>query len=154
MPLPSPPRPQIVSTPSSLSPPSIPGLSPKELRPSACLSNQGGSAPHRHLTPDLVWPTSVDAPSTACLWQHRLEARADTSGGHLLDPESFARLKSDFSDQQFSTAMGKFAVDDPAILDRLALPNSRENKRALTNLALLHAARSCLFGCGGLGEKK
>ena len=50
--------------------------------------------------------------------------------------------------------MGKFAVDDPAKLDRLALANLRENKRARSNLASLHAARSCLFGCRGLGEKK
>ena len=50
--------------------------------------------------------------------------------------------------------MGKFAVDDPAKLDRLALANLRENKRARSNLASLHAARSCLFGCRGFGEKK
>ena len=50
--------------------------------------------------------------------------------------------------------MGKFAVDDPAKLDRLALANLRENKRARSNLNSLHAARSCLFGCRGLGEKK
>ena len=50
--------------------------------------------------------------------------------------------------------MGKFAVDDPAKLDRLALANLRENKRARSDLTALHAARSCLFGCRGLGEKK
>ena len=50
--------------------------------------------------------------------------------------------------------MGKFAVDDPAKLDRLALANLRENKRARSDLTALRAALSCLFGCRGLGEKK
>ena len=129
-------------------------FSQRDSTPSARLFNQGASAPHRHLTPDFVWPTSVHNPSTAHLRQHSLEARADTSGGHFSVPESFAQLKSDISNQQFLTAMGKFAVDDPAKLDRLALANLRENKRARKNLTSLHAARSCLFGCRGLGEKK
>ena len=129
-------------------------FSQRDSTPSARLSNQGASAPHRHLTPEFVWPTSVHNSSTARLRQHSLEACADTSGGQFSVPESFAQLKSDFSNQQFLTALGKFAVDDPAKLDRLALANLRENKRARSNLASLHAARSCLFGSRGLGEKK
>ena len=129
-------------------------FSQRHLPPSARLSNQGASAPHRHPTPEIVWPTSVNAPSTARLRQHSLEARADISGGQFTVPESFAQLKSDLSNQQFLAAMGKFAVDDPAKLDRLALANLRENKRARSDLTALHAARSCLFGCRGLGEKK
>ena len=50
--------------------------------------------------------------------------------------------------------MGKFAVDDPARLDRLSLANLRENKRARNNLAALHAARTCLFGARQLGDRK
>ena len=45
-------------------------------------------------------------------------------------------------------------MDDPSKLDRLALANLRENKHARNNLASLHAARSCLYGCRGLGDKK
>ena len=50
--------------------------------------------------------------------------------------------------------MGKYAVDDPAKLDRLSLANLRENKRARNNLAALHAARTCLFGARQLGDRK
>ena len=50
--------------------------------------------------------------------------------------------------------MGKFAVDDPARLDRLSLANLRENKRARNSLAALHAARTCLYGARQLGNRK
>ena len=50
--------------------------------------------------------------------------------------------------------MENFAVDDPSKLDRLALANLRENKNARNNLSSLHAARSCLYGSRGLGDKK
>ena len=50
--------------------------------------------------------------------------------------------------------MGKYAVDDPARLDRLSLANLRENKRARNNLAALHAARTCLYGARQLGDRK
>ena len=58
------------------------------------------------------------------------------------------------TNQHFLSAMGKYAVDDPAKLDRLALANLRENKQARNNLASLQAARSCLYGSRGLGDKK
>ena len=45
-------------------------------------------------------------------------------------------------------------MDDPSKLDRLALANLRENKHARNNLSSLHAARSCLYGSRGLGDKK
>ena len=45
-------------------------------------------------------------------------------------------------------------MDDPSKLDRLALANLRENKPSRNNLASLHAARSCLYGSRGLGDKK
>ena len=45
-------------------------------------------------------------------------------------------------------------MDDPSKLDGLALANLRENKRSRNNLSSLHAARSCLYGSRGLGDKK
>lgn len=69
-------------------------------------------------------------------------------------PESFEQLRSDLSNYNFLATLGKFAVDDPSKLDRLALANLRENKRARNNLASLHAARSCLYGSRGIGNKK
>ena len=69
-------------------------------------------------------------------------------------PESFEQLRSDLSNYNFLATLGKFAVDDPSKLDRLALANLRENKRARNSLASLHAARSCLYGSRGLGNKK
>ena len=58
------------------------------------------------------------------------------------------------TNHNFLTALGKYAVDDPSKLDRLALANLRENKTARNNLTSLHAARSCLYGSRGLGDKK
>ena len=87
------------------------------------MSNLGTSAPQRRPAPEFVWPSSVHSQATIRLRQHSLEARADSSGAQFSVPETFAQLKSDLSDQQFLAAMGKFAVDDPAKLDRLALAN-------------------------------
>ena len=58
------------------------------------------------------------------------------------------------TNDNFLSALGKFAVDDPARLDRLSLANLRENKRARNNLAALNAARTCLFGARQLGSRK
>ena len=69
-------------------------------------------------------------------------------------PETFAQLKSDLNHHNILTALGNYAVDDPSKLDRLALANLRENKHARNNLKSLHAARSCLYGSRGLGDKK
>ena len=68
--------------------------------------------------------------------------------------ESFAQLRDDLTNDNFLSALGKFAVDDPARLDRLSLANLRENKRARNNLAALNAARTCLFGARQLGSRK
>ena len=63
-------------------------------------------------------------------------------------------MRDDLTNDNFLSALGKFAVDDPARLDRLSLANLRENKRARNNLAALHAARTCLFGARHLGNRK
>ena len=63
-------------------------------------------------------------------------------------------MRDDLTNDNFLSALGKFAVDDPARLDRLSLANLRENKRARNNLAALHAARTCLFGARQLGNRK
>ena len=100
------------------------------------------------------WPTVIDNPFTSRLRQYSLEEKADISGFWSRVPESFAQLKSDLNNHNFLTALGNFAVDDPSKLDRLALANLRENKHARNNLTSLHAARSCLYGSRGLGDKK
>ena len=74
------------------------------------------------------------------------------SGHNLSVTESF--LRYDLTNDKFLSALGKFAVDDPARLDRLSLANLRENKRARNNVAALHAARTCLFGARQLGNRK
>ena len=83
-----------------------------------------------------------------------IQARADASGSHLTVPESFAQLRNDLTNDNFISALGKFALDDPARLDRLSLANLRENKRARNNLAALHAARTCKLGARQLGDRK
>ena len=67
---------------------------------------------------------------------------------------SFAQLKADITNNNFLSALGKYAVDDPAKLDRLTLANLQENKRARNSLSALNAARSCLFGARQLGDRK
>ena len=49
-------------------------------------------------------------------------------------------MRNDLTNDNFLSALGKFAVEDPARLDRISLANLRENKRARNNLAALHAA--------------
>ena len=63
-------------------------------------------------------------------------------------------MRNDLTNDNFLSALGKFAVEDPARLDRISLANLRENKRARNNLAALHAARTCLFGARQLGNRK
>ena len=94
------------------------------------------------------------SPFTQQVRQVGLQARADLSGRNLSVAESFAQLRNDLTNDNFLSALGKFAVDDPARLDRLSLANLRENKRARNNLAALHAARTCLFGSRQLGDRK
>ena len=94
------------------------------------------------------------SPLTQQIRQVGMQARADVSGRNLSVAESFAQLRDDLTNDNFLSALGKFAVDDPARLDRLSLANLRENKRARNNLAALHAARTCLFGSRQLGDRK
>ena len=83
-----------------------------------------------------------------------LEAKADVAGPQFSIPETFAQLRGDLTNDSFISALGRFAVDDPARLDRLALANLRENKRARNSLSALHSARTCLFGARQLGNRK
>ena len=52
-------------------------------------------------------------------------------------------------DDNLLSALGRFAVDDPARLDRLALANLQENKRVRNNLSALHSAQRA---CSGLAN--
>ena len=76
------------------------------------------------------------------------------AGPQFSIPETFAQLRGDLTNDNFISALGRFAVDDPARLDRLALANLRENKRARNSLSALHSARTCLFGARQLGDRK
>ena len=100
------------------------------------------------------WPTEIKSPETARLRRVSLEDQADISGLRFSVPATFSQLKTDITNQHFISALIKFDVDNPSNLDRLALANLRENKRARNDLAALHAARSCAYGGRGLGEKK
>ena len=100
------------------------------------------------------YPSLINDPITAQIRQYSLEDQADASGPWSLVPESFEQLRSDINNHNFLSTLGNYAVDDPSKLDRLALANLRENKRARNNLSSLHAARSCLYGSRGLGDKK
>ena len=100
------------------------------------------------------YPSRIDSPVTARIRQYSLEDQADASGPWSSIPESFEQLRSDLNNHNFLATLGNYAVDDPSKLDRLALANLRENKRARNNLASLHSARSCLYGSRGLGDKK
>ena len=102
----------------------------------------------------FAYPTRIDSPITARIRQYSLQDQADASGPWSAIPESFAQLRSDLNSHNFLATLGKYAVDDPSKLDRLALANLRENKLARNNLSSLHAARSCLYGSRGLGDKK
>ena len=100
------------------------------------------------------YPSRINSPVTARIRHYGLQDQADASGLWSAIPESFEQLRADVNNHNFLATLGNYAVDDPSKLDRLALANLRENKRARNNLASLHAARSCLYGSRGLGEKK
>ena len=100
------------------------------------------------------YPSLINDPVTARIRQYSLEDQADASGLWSSIPESFEQLRSDLTNHNFLATLGNYAVDDPSKLDRLALANLRENKPSRNNLASLHAARSCLYGSRGLGDKK
>ena len=119
------------------------------------LGAQGARAeqPYRQTATAFQWPTVINDPFTSRLRWYSLKEKADISGFWSRVPETFAQFKSDLTNHNFLTALGKYAVDDPSKLDRLALANLRENKTARNNLTSLHAARSCLYGSRGLGDK-
>ena len=100
------------------------------------------------------YPSLINDPVTARIRQYSLEDQADASGPWSSIPESFEQLRSDLTNHNFLATLGNYAVDDPSKLDRLALANLRENKPSRNNLASLHAARSCLYGSRGQGDKK
>ena len=100
------------------------------------------------------YPSLINDPVTARIRRYSLEDQADASGPWSSIPETFEQLRSDLTNQNFLATLGNYAVDDPSKLDRLALANLRENKPSRNNLASLHAARSCLYGSRGLGDKK
>ena len=101
-----------------------------------------GAVPHIGSTHQFTWPSSLTARSTHQIRQAGIQARANSSGHQPSVVESFAQLRDDLTNDNFLSALGKFAVDDPARLDRLSLANLRENKRARNNLAALNAART------------
>ena len=63
-------------------------------------------------------------------------------------------MKTELSNQNFLSALCRFAIDDPARLDKFTLANLRENPQARNSLSSLHAARTCLFGARQLGNRK
>ena len=69
--------------------------------------------PHPSST-SFQWPTTIDNPFTSRLRQYSLEEQAEISGFWSRVPESFAQLKSDLNNHNFLTALGSYAVDDPA----------------------------------------
>ena len=87
----------------------------------------------------------MSSPLTQQIRQVGMQARADVSGRNLSVAESFAQLRDDLTNDNFLSALDKFAVDDPARLNRLSMANLRENKRARNKLAALHAVPTCLF---------
>ena len=83
-----------------------------------------------------------------------LQARTNFAGPDSQLQQTFAQLRNELTNDNFLTALGKYSVDDPAKIDRLALANLRENRHARNDLSALHAARSCLFGSRQLGDRK
>ena len=67
---------------------------------------------------------------------------------------SFDQLKTALINENFFSALGRHAIDDPARLDKLTLANVRQHPHARNSLASLHAARTCLHGSRPLGERK
>ena len=54
----------------------------------------------------------------------------------------------------FISALRRYAVDDPAKLNKLALANLREIPHARDNLCSLHLARTCIYGTRNMRDKK
>ena len=98
--------------------------------------------------------SSIGDPSKARLREFSHRDQADASGSVSSIPESFEKLRLELNDQTFRGSLGKFLVDDPSKLDRLALANLGENEHARSHLASLTSARSCLYGSLDLGVKR
>ena len=70
----------------------------------------------------FVFPTPQFAQSTHNIRAAGLEARADITGAASTVP-SFEQLKAALINENFISALGRHAVDDPARLDKLTLAN-------------------------------
>ena len=101
----------------------------------------------------FVFPTPQFAQSTHNIRAAGLEARADITGAASTVP-SFEQLKAALINENFISALGRHAVDDPARLDKLTLANVRQHPLARNSLSSLHAARTCLHGARQLGDRK
>ena len=101
-----------------------------------------------------MFPTPPFAQSTHNIRAAGLEARADIAGATSTVQSSFEQLKAALINENFISALGRHAVDDPARIDKLTLANFRHNPHARNSLASLHAARTCLHGTRQLGDRK
>ena len=101
-----------------------------------------------------AWPTPPAAPLTHMIRNAGLQAQVNRAGSDPQLVQTFAELRNNMTNDNFISALGKYSVDDPAKIDRLALANLRENKHARNDLSALHAARSCLYGSRQLGDRK
>ena len=102
----------------------------------------------------FVFPTPPFAQSTHNIRAAGLEAREDIAGAVSTVPSSFEQLKAALINENFISALGRHAVDDPARLDKLTLANVRQHPLARNSLSSLHAARTCLHGARQLGDRK
>ena len=102
----------------------------------------------------FAFPTTPFAQSTHNIRAAGLQARADIAGAASTVPSSFEQLKTALINENFISALGRHAVDDPARIDKLTLANVRQNPLARNSLASLHAARTCLHGARQLGDRK
>ena len=102
----------------------------------------------------FAFPTPPFAQSTHDIRAAGLEARADITGAASTVPSSFEQLKAALINENFISALGRHAVDDPARLDKLTLANVRQHPLARNSLSSLHAARTCLHGARQLGDRK
>ena len=102
----------------------------------------------------FAFPTPPFAQSTHNIRAAGLQARADIAGAASTVPSSFEQLKAALINENFISALGRHAVDDPARIDKLTLANVRQNPLARNSLASLHAARTCLHGARQLGDPK
>ena len=100
------------------------------------------------------FPTPPLSQSTKDIRIAGLQARADITGAACSVPASFEQLTAAMLNENFISALGRHAVDDPARIDKLTLANVRQNPLARNSLASLHSARTCIHGARQLGDRK